>query len=313
MPNWCNTFIEFFGDGTPAGLAAIKDLHDRIMKTQELMKQMKNSKYNWCEMWEVDLARFGYGVDINAYQRGYFTYVSDVDEEYQVIKIECDDAWSPNVVFWDALIKHFYGNHITFFFQASEPGCCVYETNDPGILPRYNISVYAEGIDELLDYDKLWEYDNVFANLVNNPEVSFNHNPWHKRVLDEIDPATGYHKMIDEYSSPAPLLLIDEEGDEDYVLECIEEYKTLDDEATIDNIHDYFKHNTLTVNPWEYISLEELYNDDSACANVCANMGNPDDYVVKIKRDYAEVTDIKDNFTQSMSYEEFMKGVQNNG
>jgi hypothetical protein len=42
-------------------------------------------------------------------------------------------------------------------------------------------------------------------------------------------------------------------------------------------------------------------------------MGNPDDYVVKIKRDYAEVTDIKDNFTQSMSYEEFMKGVQNNG
>jgi Fe-S-cluster-containing dehydrogenase component len=51
----------------------------------------------------------------------------------------------------------------------------------------------------------------------------------------------------------------------------------------------------------------------TACANVCANMGNPDDYVVNIKRDYAEVTDIKDNFTQSMSYEEFMKGVQNNG
>ena len=166
---------------------------------------------------------------------------------------------------------------------------------------------------EILDYDKLWKYDNVFANLVNNPEVSFNHSSWHKRVINEIDSETGYHKMIDEYSSPTPSLLIDEEGDEDYILECIEDYKTLDDKATIDNIHEYFKHNTLTVNPWEYIPLEVLYIDESACANVCANMGNPDDYVVNIKRDYAEVTNIKDNFTQSMSYEEFMKGVQNNG
>jgi len=175
MPNWCNNFITFWSDGTPEGNCALIDLHNKMEQVAKLMQQICPENR---DLWEVYLAKYGYGVDISCYQRGYIYWISDIVGNGEEFSIECEDAWAPNIQFWQALLCYFYQNRVSFTFQASEPGMQIYETNDWGILPRYNVNIYAEGVDELLNFDKLWNWDNPLFPRIDNDYVDNAQGEW---------------------------------------------------------------------------------------------------------------------------------------
>lgn len=302
MPNWCNNFLTFFGDGTPEGLAAIKDMHSRIMKVQEMMGIIKNVPSYGTDIWEVYIAKYGYGVDINVYQRGYLIFVDNVDEVHQELKIETEDAWSPNIAFWYALTHYFYRDHVTFFFQASEPGMQIYETNDEGLLPRYSVQLYAEGVDECLEYDKLWNWDNPLFPSVKpgwneyDIGIGFFGGGWNKRYTGQKDPVDGHCMLIDVYDFPTPCIEYMDEGDEDYIFEGLDSAKTFSPHTSLDNIDKEFKNNTLYVNSWEYCSTDDAIRQEDVCYNICKNMW-PEDHFDDDKGERNAVTPIYDNFT----------------
>lgn len=183
MPNWCNNFITFVSDGTVEGNACLVDLRNKIVNTKNLMCQLltmseSNNFRTDRNLWEVDLARYGFGVDVNSYQRGYIYYIGDIDISGTQFDIECEDAWSANIQFWLALLQYAYNGRIKLLFQAAEPGMGIYETNNQAVLPRYNVDVYADSFKDLLRLDKLWDWsDPLFPKLI-SPNVGIYPGQW---------------------------------------------------------------------------------------------------------------------------------------
>lgn len=285
MPNWCNNFITFWSDGTPEGNCALVDLHNKMEQVAKLMQQIcpKNR-----DLLEVYLAKYGYGVDISCYQRGYIYWVGDIVGNGEEFSIECDDAWSPNIQFWQALLCYFYQNRISFTFQASEPGMQIYETNDPGILPRYNVNIYAEGVNELLNFDKLWNWDNPLFPRIDNDMVSNSQGQWVKYPCLDFD-ENGNREYYDKWLMPIVSYWNEFEGDEDEVISETEElithqpFETIDDVAAIPGI---------SVNEWQYVDTDNVIAQEELCDKICSKIGDRDTMTP-----YGKVSPIYDNFT----------------
>ena len=247
MPNWCNNFITFWSDDTPEGDAALKDLHDKIEWTSELVNEWRKGDlfnktpncYSSYETWEVYLAKYAYGIDIDTYCRGYITYVEEYDENKSYFCIETEDAWSPNNGFWMTLLQYAYQGHIYFTFQASEPGMQIYETNDPAMLPRYTACISTDE-SELIKYDKCWDFSNpLFPYLIPNDYI---HSP---RIYTHNSRLDAYGPTLDVYEV---------EGDEDEILDMLSEYKTLSPDVTISDIKN---ENGFYCASWSYCDLEQ--------------------------------------------------------
>lgn len=288
MPNWCNNFITFWSDGTPEGNACLLDLHNKIEWTDKLVKQffkLKGGYYN--DLWEVYLAKYGYGVEINCYQRGYIFYVGDISCDGQEFCIETDDAWSPNIQFWYALLHYFYQNHITFTFQASEPGMGVYETNDPGLLPRYNVDIAATNVDELLQYDGLWDWSNpafphITSEYVNNHEGFWTNYP----VYNGPGKNPTY---VNRYVNPCVDFYDNYEGDEDDIVDYISNLIT---HKPIKSIDDVSNINGLYINEWQYVDIDDYIGAEQVCDAICGVIDENGP-----TKDYGLVKPIYDNFT----------------
>jgi hypothetical protein len=284
MPNWCNNFITFWSDGTPEGNCALVDLHNKMEQVAKLIQQIHIGSG---DLWEVYLAKYGYGVDISCYQRGYIYWISDIVGNGEEFSIECYDAWSPNIQFWQALLCYFYQNRVSFTFQASEPGMQIYETNDWGILPRYNVNIYAEGVDELLVFDKLWNWDNPLFPRIDNEYVDNSQGQWVKY------PCSGFHegniKYCNRWFMPRVYYWNEFEGDEDEVISETEElithqpFETIDDIGAIPGI---------SVNEWQYVDTDIVIEQEELCNKICSKIGDRD-----AMTPYGKVSPIYDNFT----------------
>ena len=290
MPNWCSTFITFISDMTPEGNAALLHLHSKIKETDALMRQLNSNKSYW-GLWEVALAEIGYGVHISTYKRGYIHFIDDLDVSYvdrrPLFNIECDDAWSPNIGFWKALLQYFYGNHITMLYKASEPGMGIFETNDESLLPYYTLSIYAEGVDELMKYDKLWDTtDPLFAKLrqvdgvyTTEPKWGYDYNYYDKEKR-------AYTKQ--KYYMSEPCLEVYVESDEDDIKDYLSNIMTLPPSDEIEDLPDI---ETMHLYPWEYVKDDELISSEVACDKICASITNESPTEL-----YGLVTPIRDNF-----------------
>lgn len=290
MPNWCNNFITFWSDGTPEGNYALADLHNKMEQVSKLMQQICPENR---DLWEVYLAKYGYGVDISCYQRGYIYWVSDIVGNGEEFSIECNDAWSPNIQFWQALLCYFYQNRISFTFQASEPGMQIYETNDSGILPRYNVNIYTEGVDELLVFDKLWNWDNPLFPRIDNDYVDNSQGQWVKYPCSDFD-ENGNREYYDRWIEPRVYYWNEIEGDEDEVISNLEElthqpFETIDDVAAIPGI---------SVNEWQYIDTDIVIEQEELCNKICSKIGD------RNMTPYGKVSPIYDNFTTFLGGEE---------
>ena len=286
MPNWCNNFITFWSDGTPEGNCALVDLHNKMEQVAKLMKQICPENR---DLWEVYLAKYGYGVDISCYQRGYIYYISDIVGNGEEFSIECEDAWSPNIQFWQALLYYFYQNKVSFKFQASEPGMQIYETNDLGILPRYNVNIYAEGVDELLVFDKLWNWDNPLFPRIDNDYVDNSQGQWIKYPCSPLFDDDGNRKYYDRWVEPRVYYWNEFEGDEDEVISETEELITHQPFETIDDIKAI---PGISVNEWQYVDTDNAIEQEELCDKICSKIGDRDTMTP-----YGKVSPIYDNFT----------------
>lgn len=315
MPNWCNNFITFWSDGTPEGNAGLKDLNAKILYVSNLINEWKKMKLfesiencfsSYC-VWECYLAEYGYGLKIATEQRGYITFCDEIDPEHdEHFSIECEDAWSPNLGFWYYLLQYAYSGHITFTYQASEPGMCSYSTNDPCILPRYSGYVVTENLEQLKEFDKIWDnsYNQLFqylipGNVFGNTKLFskyIKHDENFRRMYDEN------HKLIveDRLMPSAPSLeLYCLEGDEDEVLATLEEYKTLSPNATINNLEDEFKNkdnaSCIYFYPWELVEVEEHVECEKYSRTLIKNFMNEETHEVT-EEEYGMIQPITANF-----------------
>ena len=285
MPNWCNNIITFWSDGTPEGNCALVDLHNKMEQVAKLVQQIHLGSG---DLWEVYLAKLGYGVDISCYQRGYIYYISDIVGNVE-FSIECYDAWSPNIQFWQALLCYFYQNRVSFTFQASEPGMQIYETNDWGVLPRYNVNIYAEGVDELLAFDKLWNWDNPLFPRIDNDCVNNSQGQWIKYPCSPLFDEDGNRKYYDRWFMPTVNYYNEFEGDEDEVISDLKDLITLQPTDTIDDVGAI---PGISVNEWQYVDTDNAIGLEEICDKICSKIGDRE-----AMTPYGKVSPIYDNFT----------------
>lgn len=237
MPNWCENFMTIFSDGTPEGIQALQDFHTKLLRLTEIFKgnEQWNTQNNIFQqqgyrdyryIWEVDVEQF-FGLQINdVSKRGYIMSISDINIDNFVI--DCDDAWSANVSFWYILIQTLYNGKLHFTYQASEPGMCLYYTNDRGLLPRYVLNMYVD-TEELINFPNLWDYSNPLFPCLNRN---------HPNIMCPKD-----YPYLDDYI----------EGDEDEVIEYFADNYN-DNCETLSDITNSGGH--IYINEYEYCPIE---------------------------------------------------------
>lgn len=162
MANWCETYLTFQSNGTEAGNQALEDFCSKLISAG-INAHCIDSEGHWRKvLWEQDVEDYVMtkidslkGKSINADKRGYIEYMSYIDNHtFQVL---CYDAWVPNVDFWYILTTALYPEGlIEILYQATEPGCDIFLTNDRSLLPKYHVNVSINGITNLLNFPDMF-------------------------------------------------------------------------------------------------------------------------------------------------------------
>lgn len=274
MPNWCENCITFMHNGTPEGEVALRDFHDRIIKAGRAY----NIEGEYC--WECDVEDYSYDQcnglfqyqdKLPVHKRGYIEHISDIN--YGCFHLVTYDAWAANNAYWVLLLNRLYGNLITFTYIASEPGMGLYYTNDNGMLPRYNVGVYTNGLENLM----------VLPNTFNTTDNLF-------MCLNTQNPYIGYPRVPYDYSKKWGKPHIYDfnfrmfvEGDDDEVIAECEDYvfgKEMPEISKIDDIKQHLPDNVdININEFSYVPLEDeipqaLFQD--AIASLLIHQDNND-------------------------------------
>lgn len=213
MPNWCETTITFDGIDNEEGKRALEDFYNKIHDALNYyVKKHNNTNCTYHEIFEemveeyiVDTMTPLYTYVNNNNKRGYITWMQD-NINYNTFSIVCDDAWSPNVEFWDTLIRAFYGDDkISIRYVASEPGMGLFHTNDEGLLPRYRFNFYTQNFKDIMNIPGMFDPSRSYGPFMflDSSNECLNYTNYNKDMIGFID--------------------CEVEGEEDYVLEYIEE------------------------------------------------------------------------------------------
>ena len=246
MPNWCETHITFFAN--EGGQEAIRHFHQCLLQAESIFSNIANI-WRGRDLWLIDVARY-YGVNVDTNQRGYFDFIQP-DVTHDSFQVTVYDAWGPNIAFWNLLLSYFYGNKIGFLWQAAEPGMSIYVTNDPGLLPRYNLTVCADNIDQLLTLDKLFVKNGPFWAMGTDHEGDFSvyEGGW---VSYRKDPSTD--KYVKAFIEPSVNYYDYFEGDDDDCLGFLDDLTSVTQNAeTLDDVQGL----PIYINPYVYQSTEE--------------------------------------------------------
>ena len=123
MPNWCSTKYAIEGPKEE-----IKNLYDKIQEWTS--KEYKKSDFGLNWLGNIVL---GAGLDYNKTPcRGTLTYAETVDgyeEDNLTLSMETETAWTDCTTMWEQIVKK-YAPHSSIYYQAEEPGCEYYVTND---------------------------------------------------------------------------------------------------------------------------------------------------------------------------------------
>lgn len=241
MPNWCGVYYTLMGVG-PDGHNAITDLHTKL---NTLWKQKSCG-----ELWWVDVEEYLLGTNvfrIPCSKRGYIIDISDLN--FDTFHIVCDDAWSANAAHLYSLLGMLYGNAIQINYIATEPGMCLFYTNDRGMLPRYNCNGYME-----IPFHEALSNPLFFKPMANNP------------CFVEKQDVQDYIFYPHRFSDNVGIDLYDIEGDEDYVIEEVSRALNLDD-TKFETIDDLVKTADkygleLSVDEFKYVPIEDLVEEE---------------------------------------------------
>lgn len=139
MPNWCSTNIEFRGPEKD-----IKKLYEFIDNKNG--EQVPNIETDFGARW-LGYYLLRVGLSDERYNcRGTvadLSKISATDNAFE-FKIWTETAWGPMIQMWLAIIKKLELNGIQVAYSAVEPGCEVYQTNDPEQAKLYVVDLYDE-------------------------------------------------------------------------------------------------------------------------------------------------------------------------
>lgn len=142
MPNWCSTNIKVIGPGTDVMCHELgKALYETGIVSPFRKPKIKTDFENWLGRLLEYLG--GYTEDEISYDmpcRGWITYCG-LDED--TLEIDMESAWSPALE-PIMLFKERYAPDASLLYTASEPGCGLYESNDPEVIGTYVIDNYGE-------------------------------------------------------------------------------------------------------------------------------------------------------------------------
>lgn len=139
MPNWCSTNIEFSGPEKD-----IKKLYEFIDNKNG--ERDPNIETDFGARW-LGYYLLRVGLSDERYNcRGTvadLSKISTTDNAFE-FKIWTETAWGPMIQMWLAIIKKLELNSIQVSYSAVEPGCEVYQTNDPEQAKLYVVDLYDE-------------------------------------------------------------------------------------------------------------------------------------------------------------------------
>ena len=139
MPNWCSTNIEFSGPEKD-----IKKLYEFIDNKNS--EQVPNIETDFGARWlRYYLLRVGLS-DERYNCRGSVADLNEISTIGSVSKfqIRTETAWGPMLQMWLAIIQKLELDNIKITYIAVEPGCEVYQTNDPEQAKFYIVDLYDE-------------------------------------------------------------------------------------------------------------------------------------------------------------------------
>ena len=139
MPNWCSTNIEFSGPEKD-----IKKLYEFIDNKNG--EQVPNIKTDFGARW-LGYYLLRVGLSDERYScRGSVTDLNKISTTGNVSKfqIQTETAWGPMIQMWLAIIQKLELSGIQITYSAVEPGCEVYQTNDPEKVRLYVVDLYDE-------------------------------------------------------------------------------------------------------------------------------------------------------------------------
>ena len=222
MANWCETYLTFQSNGSEAGNQALVDFYSKLLCIA-LNTKCIDLEGHWINtLWEQDVEDYIMskidslkGKSINASKRGYISYITIIN--YHTFHVVCYDAWVPNVDFWYILTTALYPEGlIEILYQATEPGCDIFLTNDRGLLPKYHMNVSIEGVTNLLNFPGMFNQQlsyGPFMYLANQDAIQIYQNYKCNYTDRKVQVLRKFNEI--EYCQ-------DFEGDEDDILDQFE-------------------------------------------------------------------------------------------
>lgn len=148
MANYCTTTIKIMHDD----MDALNTLKKNIVKWVSSEDWRKDKGLDLLVQNSGIKSASGFACD------GYITAMKEPVDG--ILEITTDTKWIPMMQLWQAIVDKYLPD-AALLYTASEPGFCIFETNDSSYVGKYNVSVIGEGGEEALQKVGLEECEDV--------------------------------------------------------------------------------------------------------------------------------------------------------
>lgn len=132
MPNWCSTALAFYvRTEDKEGLEQLKTLQNALKTRLNAPDPEPLESGNW--IGRLLMEHGGVKQEELPSSRGFLSFVAETLEangDLTFLRADSEDAWSPKIKLWEALLKLDQFNRIGLMIIAEESGMCLYVTTD---------------------------------------------------------------------------------------------------------------------------------------------------------------------------------------
>ena len=173
MANICDTDIELRCWNGPAAMK----VYQTILNYE--------SKINHDGLWEDDLAKL---TGLNLKFSELNGKIIDFDINGKNVYLYAQEAWSPNLHFWQRLVDKEFNKEVqTIFYTAEEPGFEVYMTNNPNMVGSYVVDT-KDGDVEYFEVDEKPEVIKLLCELLIKNQLRYEKDVRELISISKISP-----------------------------------------------------------------------------------------------------------------------------
>lgn len=167
MPNWCSTRITINHESE----SELKNLEALINACMEKNYMKNGFGLDWLGniVGNAGIGTIDIGKETDLRCRGRLNYMELYDNQ---LIVDTETAWVPMLKMWAKLLDKYLPD-AEIIYNAEEPGCCIYATNDPDLINLYIIDSWNE------DIESNWKANeskviNVLQKLLKTEETDIN-------------------------------------------------------------------------------------------------------------------------------------------